>query len=137
LVHDKAFIGSVRHWLETKDIAGFRAGEHAPMNEAKERVLDEMMTEVEHAVLEFKEDCKTDLTSRDAIKDHVTRNGSLHVNDAHLTHAIRRAGMTNTSRRVRYRARGQNGQQLVEVRHRVVIVRGALTAEGRPRTRPC
>ena len=106
LLNDKDFIGSVRHWLETKDITAFRPGEHAPMNQAKLRVLNEMMSETERAVAEFKEDCKTELTSRDAIKDHVanaiTRNGSkfANVNDTHLTHAIRRAGMLNTGRRI-------------------------------------
>ena len=81
LLDDKDFIGSVRHWLETKDITAFRPGEHAPMNQAKLRVLNEMMSETERAVAEFKEDCKTELTSRDAIKNHVssaiTRNSQL------------------------------------------------------------
>ena len=103
LLNDKDFIGSVRHWLETKDITAFRPGEHAPMNEAKLRVLDEMMSETERAVAEFKEDCKTELASRDEIKSHVVNlniSSGLPVNDTHLTHAIRRAGMINTGRRI-------------------------------------
>src|SRR5262249_8965711 len=64
LLNDHAFIGSVRHWLETKNIDAFRPGEHAPMNEAKMRVLNEMRNETERAVAEFKEDCGTELTSR-------------------------------------------------------------------------
>jgi hypothetical protein len=100
LLNDNAFIGSVRRWLETLDISSFRPGEHAPMNEAKERALNEMLTETERAVFEFKEECKTDLMSRYRIRCHATEKGQLHVNDTHLTHAIRRAGMTNTGRRV-------------------------------------
>ena len=71
LLNDKDFIGSVRHYLETRDITAFRPGEHAPMNQIKLQILNEMMSETERAVAEFKEDCRTELTSRDAIKDHV------------------------------------------------------------------
>ena len=94
MVDDTAFIGSVRHWLETKDITSFRPGEHAPMNPAKLRVLNEMMSEVERAVAEFKEDCTTELTSRQAIKEYiVSKVSSASVKDMYLTHAIRRAGV--------------------------------------------
>ena len=71
LLDDKDFIGSVRHWLETRDITAFRPGEHAPMNPAKQQALNEMMSETERAAAEFKEDCQTELTSRDEIKSHV------------------------------------------------------------------
>jgi hypothetical protein len=98
LVGDNAFIGSVRRLLETMDISNFRAGEHAPMNAAKEQMLNTMMTEVERAVFDFKEECKTDLISREKIKayvdDAVYGSASWQygkgVNDGHLTHAIRR-----------------------------------------------
>jgi hypothetical protein len=135
LLDDNAFIGSVRHWLETKDITGFRPGEHAPMNQAKLRVLNEMMSETERAVAEFKEDCKTELTSRDAIKDHVfgiiTRNGRTfaNVNDMHLTHAIRKAGMTSTGRRIMAYRTDRYGSGNHEIRLSVVIVRGEWTTE--------
>jgi hypothetical protein len=101
LLDDAKFIASVRRLLETLDIREFRPGEHAPINAAKERMLLEMMSDTERGVLEFKEDCKTALTFRDWIRDHVARGGSLTINDAHLTHAIRRAGMVNTERRIR------------------------------------
>jgi Family of unknown function (DUF5906) len=127
LLDDNAFIGSVRRWLETLDISGFRPGEHAPMNEAKLQVLNEMMTETERAVLEFKEDCETDLTSRYRIRCHATEKGQLHVNDTHLTHAIRRAGMTNTGRRVWTKRKDDKKKILpteFQQRLSVVIVKG-------------
>jgi primase-polymerase (primpol)-like protein len=109
LLNDSAFIGSVRRYLETKDIDGFRPGEHAPMNEAKQRVLNSMMSETERAVAEFKEACKTELTSRGTIRAFINENnyyeGSQYRREAdptetHLTHAIRRAGMVSTGRRI-------------------------------------
>jgi primase-polymerase (primpol)-like protein len=119
LLGDIAFIGSVRRYLETKDISAFRPGEHAPMTAAKLRVLDSMMSGTDRAVAEFKEDCTTELTSRDAIKAHVTGK-DIHaaVNDTHLTYAIGRARMLNTGKRIV--AYKKNGSQM---RVTVVIVR--------------
>jgi hypothetical protein len=116
LLNDRAFIGSVRRWMETKDITSFRPGEHASMNETKLRVLNEMMSETERAVVEFKEDCKFELAARDQIKNHVLIHGDAPVNDMHLTHAIRRAGIVNTGRRIKIGA--------AEQRITVVIIRG-------------
>jgi hypothetical protein len=135
LLNDNAFIGSVRHWLETKDITAFRPGEHAPMNPAKLRAIDEMMSETERVVAEFKEDCGTELTSRDAIKNHVsaaiTGNGGAfaNVNDTHLTHAIRRARMVNTGRRIMGYTKHTWSDTWEEKRFTVVIVRGEWTTE--------
>src|SRR5262249_45310104 len=134
LLGDRAYIGSVRRYLETLDISAFRPGEHAPMNDAKAQALNEMLNEVERAVVEFMEDCTTDLTSREAIKDYVTKNGSIGVNDNHLTHAIRRAGMTSTGKRVRYKIKPAYGNELIEQRCSVVIVRGPWTVEGVKKT---
>jgi hypothetical protein len=128
LLGDGSFIGSVRHWLETLDIGGFRPGEHAPMNVAKLRALNEMLSETERAVVEFKEDCKTELTSRKAVKEYVAYaaiEDNRSMNDMHLTHAIRRAGMVNVGRRFRAYLT-KTGQ---EDRFSVVIVRGEWTIE--------
>jgi hypothetical protein len=104
LLNDIAFIGSVRRYLETKDISAFRPGEHAPMNEAKQRVLDSLMSDTDRAVDEFKQDCKTELTSRNAIRAYVENNCTSHKGagptEAHLTYAIIRAGMLPTGQRV-------------------------------------
>jgi primase-polymerase (primpol)-like protein len=130
LLNSTAFIGSVRHWLETKDIAAFRPGEHAHMNDAKLRILGEMTSETERAVAEFKEDCGTELTWRDAIKAHAisSMGGDNRLTDMHLTHAIRRAGMVNTGRRIRA-CSGSCAANYMEKRFTVVIVRGAWTAD--------
>jgi Family of unknown function (DUF5906) len=136
LLDDKAFIGSVRHWLETKGITAFRPGEHAPMNTAKLQALDAMMSETERAAVEFKEDCKTELTSRDAIKNHVfpmSSQPSRGSDNTHLTHAIRRAGMTSTGRRIKaYRRKDiepWGSDYKNDQRFSVVIVRGDWTIE--------
>jgi hypothetical protein len=50
------------------------------------------------------------------------------VNDAYLTHAIRRVGMTNTSRRVRWMTKDITGKP-IEIRYRVVIVSGTWSLE--------
>ena len=120
LLDDSTFIASVRMFLETLDIADFRPGEHADRNEAKQRVLHEMMSETERAVFEFKQECQAELTSRIAIRKFVDDATRAPVNENHLTHAITSAGMTNTGRRVTNRT----GQ-----RHSIVIVKGAWTTE--------
>jgi hypothetical protein len=115
LLEDNDFIGSVRRYLETMEISSFRPGEHAPMNEAKGSALEAMMTDTERACVEFKETCETELAFRSAIAACVP--GA--VNEGHLTHAIRRAGMINTGRRVR----------IDGVPATIVIVRGEWTRE--------
>jgi hypothetical protein len=118
MLEDGAFIASVRRWLETHDVSGFRVGEHAPTNTAKQVALDAMLTEVEHLVIEFKEECMTDLTSRTWVRNHLGTHGEL-ITENQLTYAIRRAGMVATARRI----------ELGDRRHRVLIVRGAWTVE--------
>jgi Family of unknown function (DUF5906) len=120
MLDDSAFIGSVRKYLETLDISDFNPGQHAEMSETKRKALDEMSNEIDRYVSEFMEDCPGELTSRTYIRSYVdAQNDNKAVKDAHLTHAIRRAGMMNTRRRI-----WKNG-----VRHSVVIVRGAYTPE--------
>ena len=50
------------------------------------------------------------------------------MNDAHLTHAIRRAGMVNTGRRIKAYKKYDNGY-IAENRFTVVIVRGEWDIE--------
>jgi hypothetical protein len=118
LVSDPAFIGSVRHSLETLDISKFKPGQHAPMNDAKKAALNAMMTETERAVAEFKEDYSKDLTTRTMIQEYVERRIDGRANTTHLTHAITRAGMISSGRRIEKDSK----------RHSIVIVRGNLTA---------
>jgi hypothetical protein len=118
LLDDDLFVASVRKYLETLDISGFRAGDHAPLNAAKDRALASMMSETEHAVLDFKEQCRTELTTRSDIRNYVKWNTT--TNDGHLTHAIERAGMINTGRRIK---------DLEGKKQSVVIVKGPWTIE--------
>ena len=76
LLDDKQFIASVWRLLERWDISDFRPGEHAPMNTAKTKALEWMLTDVERAVCEFKEDCKTELASRENIRAVVSDDGN-------------------------------------------------------------
>ena len=141
LLDDSAFISSVREYLATLDITGrtgmyhvFNPGEHAPMNAAKEHVLDRLRSELDRWVLDFKEQCKTKLTTREAIKTFIrSHNSMFEINDTHLTHAIEEAGMISPSRRVRVKVVDgfdHNRKPTYRTdRHRVVIVRGDWTRE--------
>ena len=100
LLDDKLFISSIRKLLETWDISTFRPGEHAPMNAAKVKALDFMMGDVDRLVNDFKEDCKTELTSRETIRSFVDEQTQGRINETHLTHAIAASGMVNTGRRI-------------------------------------
>lgn len=124
LLDDTSFIASVWRRLETLDIASFRPGAHATLNQAKRNALCEMMSDPERAVSEFKEDCETELTSRTIIRDHINWAISGTVNENHLTHAITRAGMVSTGRRVKI----ADSQGRI-IRHSIVIVRGDWTPE--------
>ena len=114
LLDDPAFIGSVRRLLELRDIRQFLPGEHAPMNEAKEHMLDAMRTDADELIAEFIEDWEHDLASFTTISDRCPSA----ANFAHVRHAITRAGMVMTGRRMKFR--GYMGLE----QHRVVIVKG-------------
>ena len=121
LLDDRQFIASVWQLLARLNIADFRPGEHAPMNAAKTKALEWMKSDVERAVCEFKEECKTELASREKIRRFASNNGDKHISDNYLTNAIADAGMVNTGRRVKD---GRGG------RHSVVIVKdGKWTRE--------
>lgn len=120
MLDDAAFVAAVRQYLATYDLAGFNAGEHAPMNVAKAQALDAMMSDVERAVMDFRDTCRTELTTRAAVQMHVAAEcPGKPVNDAHLTHAIRRAGMILTGAR----------RKLSCGRTSMIIVRGDWTPE--------
>jgi hypothetical protein len=124
LVNNPGFIGSVRRSLETYDISSFKPGAHAPMTAAKKAALDAMMSETERAVAEFAEDYPEDLATRTQIQEFVEQRLDGKVNVTHLTHAIARAGLINTARRIRKDENDSNSK-----RYSIVIVRGGWTAE--------
>lgn len=97
LVKQPHFIGSVRRYLEQVDLSDFKAGSHAPMNDAKRRALGSMMSETDKAVMEFKETWPGAIAGRSDIRRFL---GSAIVNDTHLNRAIERAGMVNAGKRV-------------------------------------
>jgi Family of unknown function (DUF5906) len=122
LLEDSAFIASVRKLLLDMDISDFRPGEHALMNEAKIQALHWLRSDIERAVMEFKEECKTELASREDIRLAATYRSNNVVNENHLTHAIASAGMINARRRI---WDDKNKNQ----RHTIVIVSGKWTIE--------
>jgi hypothetical protein len=103
------------------DISSFKPGAHAAMTAAKKAALDAMMSETEKAVAEFKEDYPKELATRTLIEEFVAQRIDGKVNATHLTHAITRAGLINTARRIR---KGDDNPKL----HSIVIVRGDWTA---------
>ncbi|SIO49708.1 hypothetical protein SAMN05443247_06525 [Bradyrhizobium erythrophlei] len=129
LLDDSAFIGSVRRSLETLDISSFKPGAHATSNDAKKSALRVMMSETDRAVIEFKEDCKgkAELTSRAIIKARVKDCINAEVNENHLSHAIARAGMTNTGHRIRMAI--DKNYPAVTALQSIVVVGGDWTLE--------
>ena len=113
------------------DISDFRPGEHAPMNEAKKQAIHLMRTDIERAVIEFKQECETELTSREEIrsyvKDYCEYKYNEDINENHLTHAISGAGMINARRRIKEYKMVNNTKH--EIRHAIVIVKGNWTPE--------
>jgi primase-polymerase (primpol)-like protein len=130
LLDNHNFITSVRKLLLTMDISDFHAGEHAPMNEAKMQAIHWMRSDIERAVVEFKNECTTELTSREKIRDYVNDycGHNVLINENHLTHAIAGAGMINARRRIKEKIT-TDPKNIVERRHTVVIVKGKWTVE--------
>jgi hypothetical protein len=113
---DPFFIAAVRQFLEHTDISSFRAGAHADVSAAKVKALESMQSDVEHRLVDFKEDCTTPLTSRRIIDSAINVYGQPQASAMHITHAIATVGMHSTGRRIK----DGNG-----IRHKVVIVNGA------------
>jgi hypothetical protein len=115
LLNDGLFIASVWKMLERLDISDFRPGEHAPMNAAKINALEAMQSGTERAVCDFKEECQTELASREDIRDFVVKaQDGKPVSENYLTHAIAAAGMLNAGKRIKWKGKW----------HSVVIVKG-------------
>jgi hypothetical protein len=113
------FVGSVRRYLEQVDISNFNAGDHAPMSEAKQRALDSMMSDTDRAVIEFRDTWPGDIAGRSDIIRFI--DGA--VNEMHLTHAIKRAGMVNAQKRITVATMGP-----FKTKDSVVIVKPAAVS---------
>ncbi|MFN4025314.1 MAG: DUF5906 domain-containing protein [Hyphomonas sp.] len=102
--NDPALIASVWQYLSTLDISDFNPGEHAPMNEAKRTALESLESELDRIVREFRDDWPGALCGRSDIRRYASvAMGGQSVDERHLTHAIKRAGMIATGQRVRVR----------------------------------
>lgn len=117
-IRDDAFIASVWQYLLTLDLDGFNPSSPAVMTEAKAHALEAMASEVDFAVDEFKRVWPGDVAAFSQVKEFVGVD-----NDAHLRHALTRAGLPILPIRIRL----PTGQ-----RARVVVVRGSrANAEAR------
>jgi primase-polymerase (primpol)-like protein len=120
VIEDPAFIASVRAYLDAVDLSDFRPGEHAPVNDAKAKALDAMMSDTDRAVADYRDTYTgLQLTTRDSIRAFVEMNSQTRPAANHLTKAIDRAGMMSTGKRVKIEGKA----------HSVVIVRGDWTPE--------
>ncbi|MEL7546822.1 MAG: DUF5906 domain-containing protein [Pseudomonadota bacterium] len=109
------FIASVYELLRTYDISTFNAGDRALMNEAKLEALHSMASETDKLVKEFAEEWPGDICGRRDIKRYVANElGPVDINEAALTHAIRRAGLISTGVRVN---RGSSKDRVIIVRN--------------------
>jgi hypothetical protein len=114
-LNDAAFLASVWEYLATLDLEGFNPGAHAPLNAAKITAIESMASELDRIVSEFAAAWPGNLCGRDNVRRYArTCLGGAAPDERHLSHAIERAGMTSTGKRVRMFA-GLD---------RVVIVRG-------------
>lgn len=119
LLDQPEFIASVRHYLETIDLTAFRPGGHAPVNSAKIKALDAMMSETDRAVRDFADIWPGDLACRSDLREFVKAStGSMNVSETHLTHAIARTSMISAGKRIKHNGRAES----------VIIVRN-VTAE--------
>jgi Family of unknown function (DUF5906) len=118
LIDDPFFIGSVRHFLTTHDIKNFKPGAHATMNTAKMDAIDSTKDMLDRGIEQFKEMWKNGLCFRKHIDEYV---GALQESVPHITNAISRAGMVNTSRRIR-----DEGEKLQTI---VIVNRAEWTSE--------
>ena len=102
MLDDPLFSASIRKTLEEFSIADFNPGEHAPVNAAKQKALKSMLTDVERACQQFRDDCEHDLASRADIEWLASNGGygKREVNPYHLTRAIEAAGMANPHRQI-------------------------------------
>ncbi|MFW6068111.1 MAG: primase-helicase family protein [Chloroflexota bacterium] len=101
LVDDPKFIASVRRYLEEVNVASFNPGAHAPLSTAKQRALEAMATEEERACAAFKREWPGNLAGRRDVRAFVSQQMDVEfINENHLTHAIRRAGMGTTGVRI-------------------------------------
>ena len=91
------FIASIQRYLSTLDISAFKAGEHAPMNSAKQRALGALESNADKAARQFKASWPGQLATVSILSEYL---GDDAPTGRALSHVIERAGMA-TGKRVR------------------------------------
>jgi primase-polymerase (primpol)-like protein len=93
LLHDHRFISAVYETLENTDISGFNAGEHAPMNSAKQSVIRTFVTEMEDLITEYRNEHTAPLSTIADLRKYLNKNMTDNFSSVQLSHAIRNCGI--------------------------------------------
>jgi primase-polymerase (primpol)-like protein len=110
---DAEFIASVREELRTRDLSRFNPGMHAPLTEAKERVIEASMSDAELEMKDVVADHPADCITADALGTRLFGVSSSQKERASLRYVAARAGAQKYGGRVRH-----EGMQ-----HRVWVLR--------------
>ena len=113
MMKDESFIDCVKYYLMTLDISTFRAGAHAPMNDAKGKALGSLASEADRAAQEFVATWPGSLATTGDLRDWLRSQGE-EPKAAHLRKIIAQAGMISADRIVK----------IIGKTERVIIVRG-------------
>ena len=95
------FIASVREYLRTLPLEGFNPGAHAPMNAAKQRVLEIMTPSIDRAVREFVDAWPAAFAGLSDLRHAVQEATGEPPREPGFSHAVRRAGLVSTGKRLR------------------------------------
>ena len=114
-----AFIAAVRHRLETFDISDFNSGDRATMNASKRKALELSTSDVENAVLLFKEDWPGFFARRKFVAGYVVNAVGGVVHPGPLKGAMQRARFETVGKNFKI-----NGQS-----ERITIIRGISPAD--------
>lgn len=110
---DAEFIASVREVLRARDISRFNPGMHAPLTEAKQRVIEASMSDAELEMKDAVTDNPGDCITADALGTRLFGSSSSQKERASLRYVAARAGAQKYGGRVRYEG----------VQHRVWVLR--------------
>lgn len=93
LLAEPAFVASVRHLLQTTSLEGFNAGAPAVMNDAKQRMVENMTGAVDRAVAGFMDTWPDRVATLGDLMRHVQAVTGERVRSGALRHTMRRLGI--------------------------------------------
>lgn len=93
LLGDPLFVASVWEYLRTLDLGGYDPGMRATMNSIKAKSIDNMLSDLDRLVIEFRDECKGSVTTTAALQGFLSQNNAGDYSAKQLRHAIDRSGM--------------------------------------------